>query len=133
MNAVSPITISPGNPVLASMLAFSTGDFSRRLPSEWGGVHGKIADIFNNLARTDEKGLELARREPPDLILCDIQMPSMDGYAVAQQMKCAPALSSMPLIAISALTILGDRDRILAVGFDGYFPNRSTPLVLACR
>ncbi|GAB3286331.1 response regulator [Parahaliea aestuarii] len=65
-------------------------------------------------------GIEAARRELPDLILCDIQMPHMDGYAVARQLKQIEELKDIPLIAVTALAMVGDREKILAAGFDDY-------------
>lgn len=67
-----------------------------------------------------EKGLDIARRELPDLILCDIHLPKMDGYGVLQHLKCEPALRRIPVIAITALAMVGDRQKVLTAGFDGY-------------
>jgi two-component system cell cycle response regulator len=74
-----------------------------------------------------EKGLELARRESPDVVVCDVQIPKMDGYEVAAQMKAHPALRPIPIVAVTALAMVGDRDRILAAGFDGYIPKPIAP------
>lgn len=65
-------------------------------------------------------GIEAARKESPDLILCDIQMPHMDGYDVARFLKQDAVLGAIPLIAVTALAMVGDREKILAAGFDGY-------------
>jgi len=72
-------------------------------------------------------GMAMARRERPDLILCDIQMPVMDGIEVAHQLKSEPALRHTPLVALTALAMVGDRDRILAEGFDGYIAKPLDP------
>ena len=74
-----------------------------------------------------ETGLELIRREAPELILCDIHLPSMDGFGVAQQLKRDPALRAIPLVAVTALAMVGDRDRILSAGFDGYITKPIAP------
>jgi CheY-like chemotaxis protein len=74
-----------------------------------------------------QMGLESARREPPDLILCDIQMPKVDGYGVAREVKADPALSRIPLVAVTALAMVGDREKILASGFEGYIPKPIDP------
>jgi CheY-like chemotaxis protein len=80
------------------------------------------------LEATDgETGLELVRRETPDLVLCDIHLPGIDGFAVAQALKAVPAYSAMPLVAVTALAMVGDRDRILSAGFDGYITKPITP------
>ena len=65
-------------------------------------------------------GLELAEHETPDLIICDIQIPKVDGFGVARQLKASEALRLIPLVAITAFAMVGDRERILAGGFDEY-------------
>jgi CheY-like chemotaxis protein len=67
-----------------------------------------------------EGGLLIARGERPDLIVCDIDMPELDGYGVARALKGDPALRLIPLIAVTALAMVGDREKVLAAGFDGY-------------
>jgi two-component system cell cycle response regulator len=67
-----------------------------------------------------EEGLEAAHREPPDLIICDVQLPKLDGYEVARRLKSHPALRTIPLVAVTAMAMVGDRERVLAAGFDGY-------------
>jgi len=80
------------------------------------------------LTATDgELGVAKARAERPDLILCDVQMPKMDGYDVAKTLKADKLMKATPLIAVTALAMVGDRDRILAAGFDGYLPKPITP------
>ena len=49
------------------------------------------------------EGVEMARRERPDLIICDVQMPVMDGYEVARHLKSHPDMSTIPLVAVTAL------------------------------
>lgn len=71
-------------------------------------------------ARHGMQGVETARREQPDLIICDIHMPGMDGYEVARCLKSDPALRTVPLVAVTALAMVGDRERVLAAGFDDY-------------
>lgn len=74
-----------------------------------------------------EEGLETARRERPDLILCDVQLPKKSGYEVALQVKDHPTLRKTPLVAVTALAMVGDRDRVLAAGFDGYITKPIAP------
>lgn len=69
-------------------------------------------------ASDGDTGLALALRERPDLVLCDIQMPGTDGLAVATALRADPGLASLPLIAVTAAAMAGDRERALAVGFD---------------
>jgi CheY-like chemotaxis protein len=70
--------------------------------------------------RDSKAGLEMALSEPFDLILIDILMPGMDGFEFARRIRSEAPQSHAPLIALTALAMVGDRDRILASGFDGY-------------
>jgi two-component system, cell cycle response regulator len=79
------------------------------------------------VARDGEEGLAVALRELPDLIVCDVQMPRMDGYAIARQLKDAPETSGIPIIAVTALAMVGDSDRIMAHGFNGYIAKPIVP------
>lgn len=72
-------------------------------------------------------GMECMERERPDLVICDIQMPGFDGYEVVRRVKGNAAVAKIPLVAITALAMVGDRDRILEAGFDGYIPKPITP------
>jgi two-component system, cell cycle response regulator len=65
-------------------------------------------------------GLEIAGREFPDLILCDIRMPVMDGFEVARRLKADPALRGIPVIAVTASVSGADRESAIAAGFDGF-------------
>ena len=67
-----------------------------------------------------EAGLALARSELPELILMDIQLPGMDGLAATAQLKGDPSTRSIPVIALTALAMKGDEERIRAAGCDGY-------------
>ncbi len=66
------------------------------------------------------EGIELAVREQPDLILLDINMPRFDGYEAAAAMRAFPALQSSLIVALTAYTNSGDRERILTAGCNGY-------------
>ena len=73
------------------------------------------------LSATDaEAGLTLARDELPDLILMDIQLPGMDGLEAIGQLKRDDATRVIPVIALTALAMKGDEERIRAAGCDGY-------------
>lgn len=72
-------------------------------------------------------GVIIARREKPDLIVCDVQLPSMDGYEVARQLKADADLNPIPVVAVTALAMVGDRERVLAGGFDGYISKPINP------
>ncbi|MGO9835757.1 MAG: response regulator [Polyangiaceae bacterium] len=73
------------------------------------------------LSATDaEAGLTLARNERPNLILMDIQLPGMDGLEAAAQLKGDDTTRAIPVIALTALAMKGDEERIRAAGCDGY-------------
>jgi two-component system cell cycle response regulator len=78
-------------------------------------------------ARNGEEGMETARRETPDLIICDVQLPGLDGYEVARRLKSHPALRAIPLVAVTALAMVGDREKTLTAGFDGYLAKPIVP------
>ena len=71
-------------------------------------------------ATNAESGLTLARSEMPDLILMDIQLPGMDGLQATTLLKGDPVTRSIPVIALTALAMKGDEERIRAAGCDGY-------------
>jgi len=73
------------------------------------------------LSATDaETGLTLAREEQPNLILMDIQLPGMDGLEATTVLKRDGATRAIPVIALTALAMKGDEERIRAAGCDGY-------------
>jgi two-component system cell cycle response regulator DivK len=73
------------------------------------------------LSATDaEAGLALARTEQPDLVLMDIQLPGMDGLEACAILKRSEATRDIPVIALTALAMKGDEERIRAAGCDGY-------------
>jgi len=78
-------------------------------------------------ARGGAQGIELVRQERLDLIICDVQMPGMDGYEVAHYLKRDPMLRRIPLVAVTALAMVGDREKVLAAGFDGYIDKPIAP------
>jgi two-component system cell cycle response regulator DivK len=71
-------------------------------------------------AQDAEAGLTLAREELPDLILMDIQLPGMDGLEATAMLKRDEATRAIPVIALTALAMRGDEERIRAAGCDGY-------------
>jgi CheY-like chemotaxis protein len=72
-------------------------------------------------------GLAMARAERPDLIACDIQLPQLDGFGVARALAEEPELSGIPLIAVTAFSMVGDREAILNAGFDDYISKPIDP------
>jgi two-component system cell cycle response regulator DivK len=72
-------------------------------------------------------GLQLALSEPHDMILCDLQMPIMNGYQVAQTLRAHPKWRRVPLVAVTAFSMPGDREKALDMGFDDHLPKPITP------
>jgi two-component system, cell cycle response regulator DivK len=71
-------------------------------------------------ANTGREALDITQREKPDIVLMDLSMPDMDGWTAAREMKKDPALADIPLIAVTAHTLPGDRRKVLDSGFDSY-------------
>jgi len=71
-------------------------------------------------AADGEEGVAAAQRERPDLIICDVHLPKLDGYGVVAALKADPATRHIPALAVTALAMVGDRERLLGAGFDGY-------------
>lgn len=80
---------------------------------EFGGHEVMVAE------RAD-LGLEMARIKQPELVLMDMQLPGMDGLTATRRLKEDPATARIPVIAITAFAMLGDKERILAAGCDAY-------------
>jgi two-component system, cell cycle response regulator DivK len=66
------------------------------------------------------KGIEMATTNPPDLILMDMSMPEMDGLTATAKIRDTPAISSIPIVALTANVMQGDKERTLNAGCDGY-------------
>lgn len=101
MAKVLIIEDNPANMTLATFLLQSAG-------------HSVIA------ARDAETGLTLARGQQPDLVLMDIQLPGMDGLEATALLKGDEATRDIPVVALTALAMKGDEERIRAAGCDGY-------------
>jgi two-component system cell cycle response regulator DivK len=78
-------------------------------------------------AQDGQEGVARAATLMPDLILLDIQLPGMDGYAVARHLRENPALSSVPIIAVTSYAMTGDREKAFAAGCTGYIEKPINP------
>jgi CheY-like chemotaxis protein len=72
-------------------------------------------------------GISIAQREKPDLILLDIQLPIMDGYTVARELRKHKPLATTPVIAITSYAMSGDRENAIAAGCSGYIEKPIDP------
>lgn len=85
------------------------------------------------LAHDGETGIRLAQQMPPSLIVCDVHLPNLDGYGVVALLKANPSLSAIPVIAVTALAMVGDREKLLASGFDGYIEKPIEPEIFVSQ
>ncbi|MBV8201659.1 MAG: response regulator [Acidobacteria bacterium] len=82
---------------------------------------GDLLALFGHqaeIAHTGADGVDVARRHPPDVVLCDIGLPEMDGYAVARELRADPLTAPIRLVALTGYGRDSDRDQAAAAGFD---------------
>lgn len=84
-------------------------------------------------AMDGEDGLSKAATETPDLIICDIQIPKIDGLEVIKRLKSSTSLSKIPVIAITAYAMVGDRERILQTGCNDYISKPIQPEIFVSQ
>jgi CheY-like chemotaxis protein len=80
------------------------------------------------LAHGGAEAIELAARARPDLILMDIQMPGIDGYAATAAIRAREGAPPVTIVAVTAFAMVGDRDQVLAAGLDGYIAKPIAPM-----
>jgi len=85
------------------------------------------------MAVDGEEGIAAAKRENPDLILMDIQLPEMDGYEATQQIKSIAELKTIPIIAVTSYALSGDEAKARAAGCDGYIAKPFSPRELLAK
>jgi PAS domain S-box-containing protein len=90
------------------------------------GLAEHVSSIIE--AADGQEALDKIRETRPDLVLLDIQMPGMDGYAVLREIRSDPALEGLRVVALTAFAMQGDRERALEAGFDDYL---SKPVAVA--
>ena len=93
-------------------------------------VHAILEDHFElSEFESGQQALAGMPDHPPDVILLDISLPEMDGREVLKEIRRTPSLADIPVIALTAHAMVGDRERFLAAGFDEYIskpiPSRS--------
>ena len=71
-------------------------------------------------ASSGHEALELIRRNPPELVFLDLQMPVLHGFCVIRELRSDDRFRRLPVVAVTASAMLGDRERAIAAGFDSY-------------
>src|SRR5207245_306429 len=71
-------------------------------------------------AASGHEAVRVAKQSHPDLVVLDVQLPDISGYRVLEELRADPELADVPVIAVTAYAMVGDRDHALAAGFDGY-------------
>jgi len=100
----------------AKILVIEDNEKNRRLLRDVLQFHGfAVVEAVNG-----EEGITMAREENPDIILMDMQMPVMDGFAAIRTLKKDPALKRIKIVAVTSFAMTGDREKIIAAGADGY-------------
>lgn len=78
-------------------------------------------------ARDGEEGVAAVAQVRPDVVVMDLQMPKLNGFEAAAVLKADPELRSIPLVAVTAYAMVGDREKVMAAGFDGYITKPIEP------
>jgi len=106
----------PGEVLMARILLVEDNELNRDMLSRRLAREG-----FEPLLAVDgEQGVDLALRERPDLILMDMNLPKLDGWEATRRIKRYAQTKDIPVIALTARTMAGDRERALAAGCDDY-------------
>ena len=93
----------------------------------------KSADYTITEAETGEEAITAVARQPPGLILMDIQLPGIDGYEATRRIKSDPALCSIPIIAVTSYALSGDEDKCREAGCNDYVSKPYSPRQLLAK
>ena len=107
----------------ATVLVIEDDDASRQLVTYLLEAAGHRVLAAENGA----VGVRIALAESPDIILCDLQMPVMNGYEVARSLRTSMIWRVVPLVAVTAFSMPGDREKALDVGFNEHLSKPITP------
>ncbi len=100
---------------MKKILVVEDVDFNRELVVQVLEDKYQVIEAVNG-----KEGVELAERERPDLILMDLSLPVMDGWEATRRLKANDDLRSIPVIALTAHAMAGDKEKALAAGCDDY-------------
>ncbi len=78
-----------------------------------------------------QEALEMVEQTRPDILLLDLGMPKLDGFGVVRHIRASPGLARLPVLAITAYAMRGDREEVLNAGFDGYLSKPLDAALLA--
>jgi two-component system cell cycle response regulator DivK len=78
-------------------------------------------------ARSGDEGIRQAQQQKPDLVLLDIQLPVMDGYAVARELRKMKEMAEIPIVAVTSYAMPGDRENAMEAGCSGYIEKPINP------
>ena len=98
-----------------------------------------LRDLLNSVnyqiieAVTGKEGVRSAEKHRPDLILMDIELPDFDGYEATRRIKAVPALSSIPIIAVTSFALSGDDTKAFEAGCDAYVTKPFSPRALLVK
>ena len=99
-----------------TILVVDDNAFSRELMRELLEASGhEILEAVNG-----RNALDLIRRSAPDLVFLDLQMPLQDGFSVIRELRNDSRFQNLPVVAVTASAMIGDRERAIAAGFDSY-------------
>jgi two-component system cell cycle response regulator DivK len=98
-------------------------------------IRDMLADTGYEIAEAEngEEALAAITKQRPDLILLDIQLPIMDGYAATRRIKTDPALKSIPVIAVTSYALSGEEKKAREAGCDDYVPKPYSPRQLLAK
>jgi two-component system, cell cycle response regulator DivK len=101
---------------MARILLAEDNDMNRDMLSRRLARHGHVVII----AVDGQQAIDLARSEQPDLVLMDMSLPVLDGWEATRRLRADPATHLVPVIALTAHAMLGDREKALNAGCDDY-------------
>jgi two-component system, cell cycle response regulator DivK len=102
--------------MMNNILVAEDNAVNRELVRELLEMHGYT--VFE--ACNGQDALQMITESPPDLLLLDLGMPVLDGFGVIRKIRGNPSLAALPVLAVTAYAMNGDRDKIIKSGFDGY-------------